>query len=443
MQIVLGAFPAQASPETDAYKKAVEQMRKTRDYMDKNFYTLVHTSTRNGIMTQYSYTLWDHLAARDILRTKAESGLARLSRIRQEFSEYRSKLFAPDSNWDENASMALARAAHAQSAAIEAAQIVRDAADLAESWRTQCNAQKTERVAAVADPLTYWTIKDENVPAAPKPNIEIGVRVTTDTDGNVQSAQAGDENGNPANWEDSLLYGAYYFWEVPVYGWIVSIVCIAVWACIKLGRLTHDVGVLGGLKGELYDMQRQIRDIQIGALARVSQETPGMVADACKTMFPAENEKYLNIEVFGKYQEQAQADLKDITAQSQDIIQAFQDRYQNLVQIYLPSVKETYASLIDVRLAQSVKMEKQVKMVITNVFQPMFSSFEEVKSAEGFGKWASLYEIWGATITTDALFRSEPGFSLVNVPGTAAKDSVSKFGNSWNNIGPKMKGIFK
>ncbi len=442
LHVLMTTPAAHAEDEVDAYEKAVEQTKKVRDHMRTSFHPLVETSTKNGIATHFSYTMWDHLATRRILQMKAEDGLRRLSLIRREFSENRAKLFEPGTNWDEHASLALARVAHAQSAAIEAEQIVADAATLAESWRGQCAPDKLTRIANYADPKTYWEIKDENQPVAPKPHIEIGVKVTTDTDGNVQSAGGGNEKGETQDPVDALLVVAAAAWTVPPYGWIVSIVCVVLWAIIKIGPYLVAQHKIANLKGEMYDLQQEIREIQLAALDRVSADTPGFVSKKCAELFPEASAAHLNLEAFAKYRDQAVQDLQTISKQGQEILEAYQDRYRNLVQVYLPSVKSGYVNLIETRMAQAQKIEQQIRRMITTRLQPMIENYESVKNQTGFAKWSSQYEIWGATIAADSLFRSSRGFSLVNPEGVT-DDTTVNFGNSWNNIGPKLKGIYK
>jgi hypothetical protein len=221
----------------------------------------------------------------------------------------------------------------------------------------------------------------------------------------------------------------------------VAIVLVVIWALIKFGPYMDEVYKLADKESKLAELKKEIRQIQFEAMERVGAEAPGMIDKACAETFPKEDGKLLYRDIFNDYAKQSSEALVSLKTQSQEIISAYQDRYRNLTEIYYPAVKKNYVSLVDLRMAQAEKVERQIDLMIQNNFQWLFTRYQKAKSGAGPSLWNAQYDIWSATLSADAWFRTENGFSLT--PGTPAQETPSQFGNSWNTIGPKMKRIFE
>ena len=322
-QIFFSSVPrAWASPETEALDAAIDNATQLRDDLKKNYYDHLKTTTQNMIQTQYLYTFWDHVAIRDILTSRAQTGLARATKVRQEFSESRAKLFVAGSDWDLNASLALSRVAHMQNLSINARRVQQDAEALVNNWENACAQERTDLLSKYVNPLTYMSIIEIDAPSAPEPHFEVGAQVSTDFEGNQRQAAPAGPDGQKESMgvEDSLLVAAYYIAPLaPPWGLIVAAVLVIIWAIIKFGPYMDEIYKLADKESKLANLKDEIRRIQLDAMGRVGAETKGLVEEACTATFPLKDAKVLYREIFNDYRQQVDAGLSELHTQSAGI----------------------------------------------------------------------------------------------------------------------------
>lgn len=424
---------------TSAYGKSLEEAidsaKQLRDALNRNYENHLRALVKNEVRTQYLLLFWDHYSVREFLGQKAYRGISRLGEIKQEFEELRSRTFIGNEGWDENATKSLSLLAQAQNLMLESRQIEQDASTLQRSWERQCRSELLRRNAQFVDPSRYQELIEIGEASAVKPNLEIGFQVSADFSGNVQP-EAQDGTAMSETDQAIVSVGTGLIYTANPIAVIVGIVVLVAWAIYKIGSYLHELAKGARLEGELLDIKEQIRQIQLAAIDRVSSDVPEIVRTRCQEAFPKQDALQMKMKIFEEYRNQSQEVFGDLKSMADGIISSYKDRYLRLDQFYYPQVQSGFLASVESRFSKKEKIEGQVTSLIKNVLTPLI---RDVSTSRSVDSWRAQDQLWSAIIGADALFRTDQGYSFREIKAGHS----SRFSNSWNSIGPRLKELFQ
>lgn len=432
--------PTLAAAEENSLDAVLDTLTKLRDSLHVNFYDNLHAQVKNGVMTHYLYTVWDHSATREILAIKANTGRSQLARLKQDFGEHKARLFLQGEDWEQSATAALALIGRAQGLAIESKLIQQDASTLKESWLSQCRSELKNRLVNYYTPLAFAQLIELGEATPVQPHLEIGAQVQFDFSG---QPTGGSGEGVGMSEVDSAVVsvGMALLYSANPIGVIAGIVVLAAWAIYKIGSYLIARSQAVKKEKKILEIREEIRDFQLAVINRVHDETPTLIQEACAQSFPTASADQLTLKLFNDYASEAQVLYEGLKAEGQNLIQAFQEKYTHLAQFYFPQVQSSYLALVKERAAKTQKMQNEVNAILDRVFLPLFSEYEKVKDSASPSQWIAQHQIWTAVIQTDGLYRTKSGYSFFDP--LASGGETPAFSNSWNTIGPKLGRIFQ